>query len=87
MNWNCGHPDADCDFGDTDHCSIAMCPDEKHCTQLAGQIAKTHSELTPVIMKGLDLFNKNSNFCKYNIKEQCIHARGKNSCCMANCPL
>ncbi len=87
MNWNCSSPDADCDFGDTDHCSIMTCPDEKHGTQLAGQIVKTHHELHPVTMKVLDLFNKSSNFCKYNIKDQCIHVRGNNSCCMANCPL
>jgi hypothetical protein len=92
MNWNCIHPDADCDFGDADHCCIMSCPDEKHGAQLAGQIVKAHSELHPAIMKVLDLFNKHSSFCKYNAKgqgtlPQCIHARGKDSCCMANCPL
>jgi hypothetical protein len=87
MNWNCSHPKADCDFGDADHCCIMSCPDEKHGKELAGRIVKVHSELNPVIMKVLGIFNRSKNFCKYNIKAQCIHVRGKNSCCMAFCPL
>ena len=87
MNWNCAHPDADCDFGDTDHCSIMSCPDEKHGTQLAGKIVKADSAIHPVIMKVMDIFNKNSRFCEYNIKDKCIHVRGNDHCCTANCPL
>jgi hypothetical protein len=88
MNWNCSHPDADCDFGDADHCCIMSCPDEKHGTQLAGQIVKTHSELHPLTMRVLDLFSKNSDSCEYNADDGCEHLNNLGChCCMANCPL
>lgn len=85
MNWNCSHPDADCDFGDTDHCCIMSCPDEKHGTQIAGQITKTYSGLHPLTMKLLDIFNDNSHLCEHHNVDRCLKC--DEHCCMANCPL
>ncbi len=85
MNYNCNHPNADFDFGDTDHCCIMACPDEEHGEEIAGQIAKIHSDLHPLEMDALNMFNSNSHLCKYHSTKHCLKC--DKHCCMANCPL
>lgn len=90
MNFNCGHPDADRDWGEGDNCCIAGCPDEKDGTQIAGQITALHSQIHPVMMATLGLFNNYKHFCEYcvNKTRECSHLDNKEKdCCAANCPL
>jgi hypothetical protein len=90
MNFNCGHPDADCDWSDTDHCSIMSCPDEDIGETLAGQLVNLYGQIHPVVMKLLDLFNTAKYSCDFCVNETriCSHTSNKESdCCAANCPL
>jgi hypothetical protein len=90
MNFNCAHPDADCDWSDTDHCSIMSCPDEDIGEELAGQMVNLYGQLHPVIMKVLTLFNEVKYDCIFcpNRTRICRHKDNKESdCCAANCPL
>ena len=91
MNYNCGHPTAECDWGDGDHCCIMSCPDEDKGTQIAGRLVNLHSKIHPVVMKALDLFNNNKNKCDRNtgeVNRDCNHPAAKEAwCCASNCPL
>jgi hypothetical protein len=85
MNYNCGHPDADDDWGEGDHCAIAGCPDEEKATQMAGKLAQVHSEIHPIMMKVLDLFNNKKNYCESKDGKGC--KEGAEYCAAACCPL
>jgi hypothetical protein len=87
MNYNCGHPDADCDWGDADHCSIMSCLDEELATQPAGQLVKTHSAIHPITMKVLDLFNNHNGKCIYHRPRSQVCSKCDEYCNAANCPL
>jgi hypothetical protein len=95
MNWECNHPDADCDWGDTDNCSILYCADEKRLTQPAGIMASMLTQLDPIheALVG-KIFNNNlSKQCSHYNKSgstssTCKHIGNElHHCCIAYCPL
>jgi len=89
MNYNCNHPDADCDFGDTDHCCIMSCPDEEHQEEIAGIIVAMHSALYPIheaLVGGM--FHGQHGNCEHHGRDNkgcTINKEGY--CCIASCPL
>ncbi len=96
MNHMCGHPDADLEFSDQGHCSLASCPDEDLMQQPAGLIASMHTDIRSIDMELMDIFNQSG------IREECVYyfnpsqfTKGKNCihklnevswCATANCP-
>lgn len=98
MNWECNHPDADRDFGDTDHCCIMSCADEKHCEEIAGILVNMHTKLQEMCMILVsDVFNETdirkdckhySEIAVYNSILKCVHEDSKHgSCNIGMCPI
>ena len=88
MNYNCNHPDADCGFADTDHCSIMSCSDEKYQEEIAGIIAAMHNALHPIhtALVG-EIFNGNKHLCEYYEDNGSCAAKKFGNCYIVNCPL
>lgn len=87
MNYNCDHPDADRDFGDTGSCCIMSCPDEALCEQPGGMIVAMLSTIRAIHMTLVgDIFNKNHDRCIYNKNGEC-DLENDLGCCIAKCPL
>ena len=88
MNYNCGHPDAECDFGDTDHCSIGTCPDEDKGSQIGGQLAQIFSKVLDLELQTLDIFQESCSSCdNFMIRgDEEFCKKIMSGCCMADCP-